>query len=75
MLHDALASTSHVSDGVLGPAQLLKWGSKRLVPRGAIAAAGADDHLYLLYRGEVHVIEGGVRTATVYPGAFLFDSF
>ena len=70
MLHDALASTSHVSDGALGPAQLLKWGSKRLVPRGAIAAAGADDHLYLLYRGEVHVIEGGQRTATVYPGAF-----
>ena len=70
MLHDALTSTSYVAEGALGPAQLLKWGSKRLVPRGAIAAAGADENLYMLYQGQVHVLEGGRRAATVYPGAF-----
>lgn len=55
MLHDSVTATTAISDGGIGPNQLLRWAEKCVVPRGtAVFLEGDnDDGLYLLYRGQI----------------------
>jgi hypothetical protein len=77
MLHDSVTATTAVSDGGIGPNQLLRWADKCVVPRktAVFLEGDYDDGLYLLYQGKVITAsENPPARTTVYPGAFFNES-
>ena len=77
MLHDSVTATTAVSDGGIGPNQLLRWADKCVVPRktAVFLEGDYDDGLYLLYQGKVITSsENPPARTTVYPGAFFNES-